>query len=137
MKSKKIKPLSDFEWTLCWMAIRYAMGRRTIASAMLPSTIIREYYHRFSELQKKKISRDLLDYLSDREHFGDKNIDDTHWKRFLGILNTDGHYKVDLIDGSEITVFKVDDVIYSLDKSIDSPFHNWYIPAENVKRGEK
>ena len=54
-KPHVISRLSDFEWTCLWMAVRYAMNRQTIASATLPQDIIKNYYSRLNDGQKKSI----------------------------------------------------------------------------------
>lgn len=83
---KANKPLSSIEWDTCWMAIRYACGRQTIASAMLPRDLIDAYYDRWTDGQKQMIAKDLRNYLETHEYFGSKNIDHPEWMRFLHIL---------------------------------------------------
>lgn len=43
MKTKKKKSLSSIQYDTLWMAIRYAMGRKSIASLSLPWEIIDSY----------------------------------------------------------------------------------------------
>lgn len=83
---KANKPLTDIEWDTCWMAIRYACGRKTIASAMLPRDLIDAYYDRWTDGQKEMIAKDLRTHLEFHECFGDKNIDHPEWMRFLNLL---------------------------------------------------
>lgn len=83
---KANKPLTDIEWDTCWMAIRYACGRKTIASAMLPRDLIDAYYHRWTDSQKQLIAKDLRSYLETHEYFGSKNIDHPEWMHFLMLL---------------------------------------------------
>ena len=56
-------PLSTVEWDTCWMAIRYAMNRRTAASASLPTELLAAYYDRWTDGQKEMIVRDLWENL--------------------------------------------------------------------------
>ena len=52
-KDQKIKPLSDWEWDLTWSSLRYFCGRYSIASAMYPSDLVRNFGKRLSEDQKQ------------------------------------------------------------------------------------
>lgn len=106
MKTKP-KPLTSVEWDTCWMAIRYAMNRRTAASASLPTELLAAYYDRWTDGQKEIIVRDLRDNLehlkswneTDEAYFGDKNIDHPRWMRFLLTLDQKTHYMVTASDG--------------------------------------
>lgn len=78
----KNKPLSEIEYETLWMAIRYAMGRQTIASASLPDMIIKHYGKRLSNYQKGLIVHDLENHLN-VSHFGNPEIDHKHWMKLL------------------------------------------------------
>ena len=87
-------PLSAIEWTTCWMAIRYAMGRQSASSASLPTELLAAYYNRWNDDQRNMIIRDLREYLNDTTDsdtgescFGNKNIDHPIWMRFLLTLD--------------------------------------------------
>ena len=62
-RNNKKRPLSSIEWDTCWMAIRYAMNRRTAASASLPTELLAAYYDRWTDGQKEMIVRDLWENL--------------------------------------------------------------------------
>lgn len=64
-KEKKIQPLSDWEWTLTWSSLRYFCGRYTIASAMYPSDLVRNFGKRLSEDQGRSLADEIqrqIDY---------------------------------------------------------------------------
>lgn len=133
----KLSPLSEIEWTTLWMAIRYAMNRQTIASATLPEDVIKAYYHRLSEGQRKSIVRDLADNeemfsrMDGHSAFGSPTIDRPHWLRFWYALDDNRHYQVKLTNGEEITVFDLEGEIIPLQKYIEEPHRNWFVPKEN------
>jgi hypothetical protein len=131
---KNTTPLSTFEHTLLWMAIRYAMNRQTIASATLPADIITNYYHRLTTAQKLSIVQDLERNENDLkgEAFGNRSIDRPHWIKFMKCLDEKCHYKIKTVDGEEIIVFEANDKYISLEKYIHHPHQNWYIPEENI-----
>jgi len=134
-KEEEPKPLSDVEWDTCWMAMRYAMNRQTIASASLPDQLIKAYFHRWSKPQKASIVRELKQNLDDFEHaFGNPQIDKPVWIKFMNALDESTHYKVILIDDTTCTAFEVGEKVHSLEKYIEQPYHNWYIPKENIKQ---
>jgi transposase len=131
-------PLTDLEWTTCWMAIRYAMNRQTIAATTLPQDIIRSYYCRFAEWQKKSIvkeleknERDFKDFLTVTP-FGHPDIDRPHWLRFWQALNTESHFNVLLTDGEIITCFKVGERVYPLNKYVESPHREIYLDLTKI-----
>lgn len=65
MKEKKIKPLSAWEWDLTWSSLRYFCGRYTIASAMYPSDLVRNFGKRLSKDQGRSLSEEIqrqIDY---------------------------------------------------------------------------
>lgn len=136
MKKKVEEKITSFEWDLLWMALRYAMNRQTISCSMLPGDIIKNYYHKLTADHKKSIVRDLRQNL--KEHgenaFGHPNIDRPTWLKFLYALDTDTHYKVNLIDDTECVVFDLDDKIIPLHMYIDFPHNNHFVPEENIKR---
>lgn len=123
MKKNTNNPLSSVEWTTCWMAVRYAMGRQSIQSASLPRDLLRAYWKRWTNGQKEMIVRDLRDRLEDVKdwnglnegYFGDKNIDHPEWMKFMLTLDPTVHKQAKLIDGSIVPVFEYDGRFYPLD----------------------
>lgn len=126
--------LPDFEYNLLWMAIRYAMNRQTIASATLPADIITNYYNRLSSGQKFSIFQDLERNEKDLniEAFGDKSIDRPHWIKLMKCFDEKCHYKVKTTDGDIIIIFEANDKYIPLEKYLQHPHQNWYIPTENI-----
>jgi hypothetical protein len=143
-KSKKVNTtrLSDIEWTTCWMALRYAMNRQTIASVTLPGDLIKAYYYRWTHGQKQMIIKDLnqndlITYVGSGGKvtaFGSPTIDRIHWIKFWKCLDEKKHSKVLLNDNTEIVVFKAEGVYYSLEKYLESPTLHWTIEEENIKK---
>jgi hypothetical protein len=135
MKKKK-EVLSDFYWTLLWMAIRYAMNRQTISSVTLPKDIIRNCYYQLSTHQKEQIVKELRK--NDEGYkslgFGNENVERPTWLKFMNALNEPSHYECLLIDGSKEIVFESEGRIYSLSKYLENPFVEIYIPQENIKQ---
>lgn len=127
--------LTDLEWTTCWMAIRYAMNRQTIAASTLPEDIIKAYYHKFTDGQKEIILRDLEENDENEDGFGDPKVDRPTWLKFWGALNKDVHYEVDLIDGTKgVVVFEVNGRLYPLEQYIGAPHAEIYVPREAIKK---
>lgn len=75
--------ISDIDFTLIRLAIRYAMNRQTIASAMLPDDITKEYFKLMTKEQKQILSSDLRKNLEQFAFFGAKNVDHPRWMQFL------------------------------------------------------
>lgn len=134
-KPNVISRLSDFEWTCLWMAVRYAMNRQTIASATLPQDIVMNYYHRLNDGQKKSIAKDLKENEDafEGQAFGHKEIDRPHWIKLWKALDETCHYQVELIDGTKCTVFEANGKIIPLHKYIEEPYHNYFVPLENIR----
>lgn len=125
--------LTDFEWTTCWMAIRYAMNRQTITSATLPEQIIKNYYHLFTEQQKQSIIRDLKENFEEYGKFGNETIDNPKWLKFWYSLDESKQFKVTDIEDKEHIVFQINDTIYPLDQYLKKPHSEIYLPIENIK----
>jgi hypothetical protein len=64
-KDQKIKPLSDWEWDLTWSSLRYFCGRYSIASAMYPSDLVRNFGKRLSDDQKEQLSQEIQKQIED------------------------------------------------------------------------
>jgi hypothetical protein len=131
---KKNNTLTDFEYTLLWMAIRYAMNRQTIASATLPIDIVENYYKKLSPHEKESIVIDLKRNIEENNKFGDPNIDNPVWMKFMNSLDEKTHQEVELIDNTKRTVFYANGRIYPLDKYLENPYQEIFIPEENIKK---
>jgi hypothetical protein len=75
--------ISDIDFTLIRSAILYAMNRQTIASAMLPDDITKEYFELMTKEQKQILSLDLRKNLEQFKIFGSETIDHPKWMQFL------------------------------------------------------
>lgn len=114
------QPLSSVEWDTCWMAIRYAMNRRTAASASLPNELLAAYYDRWTDSQKEMIVRDLRENLenlkrwneADESYFGDEHIDHPRWMRFLLTLDKSTHKILTLKRRKKVECFEFEGVYY-------------------------
>lgn len=126
--------LSEFEWDLTWMSIRYAMNRQTIASTTLPQRIIKYYYSRFTENQKESIVRDLKENFEEYNIFGNEIIDHPKWMKFWYALDKSKHKEVVDIKGVKYIIFELFDKVYPLDKYLKEPHLEIYLPKENIKK---
>lgn len=129
--------LTDFEWTLLWMAIRYAMNRQTIASATLPQDIMQNWYKRLTNGQKQQLVQELKEneeMVAQMGHtaFGNPDIDRPHWLKFWKCLDESSHYRYKLTDGSTATVFEANGRFYPLNEYIAAPHREIYLPAESI-----
>jgi hypothetical protein len=136
-KSLKPKPLSDLEWDTCFMSLRYAMNRQTISSATLPIQLVRAYWNRWTDPQKKMIARDLKNNEEmciemETTAFGNPSIDRPTWLKFWKACDIDNHYKVKLVNGDEDIVFEANDKIYPLNKYVENPYLEIYYPKESI-----
>lgn len=129
--SRKERELSETEWTLIWMAIRYAMNRETISSATLPEQIIRAFYGRLTSLQKQAICKDLQENFERFEKFGNPKIDHRHWMKFWKCLDTTSHIKVKR-EGRDFLCFQVGEKFYPLFEYIAQPEREIYLLAEDL-----
>lgn len=140
MKQPKTKrnPLTAVEWDTCWMAIRYAMDRQTIASASLPRELLSAYYDRWSGGQKETISVELHEYLEDKKralktndvYFGDKKIDHPEWMRFMLTLDPKAHCTVTATHGKKteaVECIEYDGKYYPI-----SGVHRWWDGVGNL-----
>lgn len=128
-------PLNDIEWTTLWMSIRYACGRQTISSATLPQLIVKSYWHRMTELQKKQIYDDLKrEYDNYGENaFGSPTIDKPVWLKFMEAMNEKNRKIAVATDGNNHEVFYINEKYYPLDSYVETPHQEIYLPEENIK----
>lgn len=75
-ENKKIKPLSEWEWTLTWSSLRYFCGRYTIASASYPRDLLINFGKRLSDDQKRALHEEIQKQIEDAIR-----IDDNMWLR--------------------------------------------------------
>lgn len=130
---KKIKKLSDNEWTLIWSSMRYFMGRMTIVSATFPDIIIKDYFLRMSKHQKLMLYDDMKSYLENNTFFGNKDIDDPRWQKFMSIMNEDAYVNVLGIDNKKYLCFKANNRFYSIERYLNEPWSECYIDKESIK----
>jgi hypothetical protein len=139
---KKDNRLTDVEYTTCWMAIRYAMNRKTIASATLPEMLVKAFFNRLTEGQKAQIVKELakneeecLEWSNGKSGgFGHIDIDRPHWMKFWKALESETHWIALLSDNIQVRVFEANGKVYPLDKYVTSPHQEIYIPQENIVR---
>jgi predicted metal-dependent RNase len=132
MKTKP-KPLSLFEWTCLWAAMRYFCGRETIAAATFPGEVVVNYYHRLTADQKQSLSRQIFEHFYAHGSIGHKQIDQPHWIKFAAALGESEHIKVVATDNSEHVCFSANSKTYPLESYIKSPQLEIYLPHENIK----
>lgn len=129
-KDRKPVPLTDTEWMLIWMAMRYAMGRETIAASSLPGEIAQAYYHRLSTAQRRQLVEELdrheeeyIRYHGNGERaFGDPVMDAPQWKLFRAALDTERHRVLSVpgIEGS-VMAFEHNGNFYPLHPYLRNP----------------
>ena len=150
----------EFEFTMIRLAIQYACGRQTIASATLPEEIIENRYKYMSAEQRNIIVEDLTKYLDrvesscEKRVFGSEIIDDKHWQKFLAALDVTHHFTVKVktedVPEQEVVCFKCDvmrgywnkekhinkyvkeEIVYPLGSYLERPMYETYIPAEYI-----
>ena len=130
--------LTEIEWETCIMAIRYAMNRQTISSAMLPSQLVEAYWERWSDDQKQFIADDLQRKIDTQEalglkSFGNPGIDRIHWMRFMSACNLKNHCNVTDIEGHTHKCFKANDKIYPLEEYVKKPYREIWLPDESIE----
>lgn len=140
-KTNSPTPLSEFEYDLLWMSIRYACGRRTIACSCFPKEIVKNWWHRISDGQKRAIYRDIKNELDFRNRIGGKegfgnDLDNRVWQKFMSACNVDAYEDITLSDGSRETVFRANNVTYPLKSYIENPWADIFIPEDRIKKGE-
>lgn len=125
-------PLNSVEWTTCWMAIRYAMNRHSIASISLPHELVKAYGERWSEVEKEMLSNEIkkdLHVVSEEDGFWS---DSRTWLKFASYLDIKSHYKVKGIDNAVYDVFDAGDRVYPVSEYVNNPYHEIDLPKENI-----
>lgn len=128
-----MEKLTNFEWTLLCGALRYFIGRQTIAAATFPEDVIRNFYHKMNTGQREFIAREVFDYYKQWGHIGDEKIDQPVWLKFANALDEKNHRVAKLVDDTECTVFQ-SGRIYPLDAYLESPYQELFIPEKNIKQ---
>lgn len=140
------QPLSDTEYTLIWMSIRYAVNGRTIASATLPYMIIGGYWDRLSDGQKQYLYTDIDEEIKEAERqgkysYGDKSWRcDESWYQFRALLDKTNRCKVHTLyqgEESDIDCFKYDDEYVPIERWVANPFIKTYIEKKCIKKVEE
>jgi len=129
---KKNPPLTNIEWITLWMALRYAMGRQTIASAMLPQEVVEAYFKRLTEPQKAMIARDLGEHFNEHGAFGNPSIDNIHWIKLMRACHKDSHITVTGIDGNDYVVFECLGQFIPMHHYTIAPEVHRYMPLESM-----
>lgn len=137
-RQKITKSLSSVEWVTCWMAIRYAMNRQTIASASLPRELLSAYYDRWSDGQKEIIARGLREHYDDFGCFGDKKVDHPEWMRFLLTLDEHTHKIVTTTNDQNIECIEFEGRYYPIsgDRKWWKVVGELYVDPEQIKSAE-
>jgi hypothetical protein len=126
--------LSDIEYTLLWMAIRYAMNRQSISCVMLPSDIVKNYWYRLTDNQKISIYDDIENHLK-YDYF---KIDYS-WLKFSQACNIKGYFNIKILESNKIdTCFtctneRGEKRIYSLNTYIKQPSHEISYIEDKIK----
>lgn len=107
MANKKLKTLSDWDWTTLVAAWRYYEYRSTIASAMFPSEIYERFFTgKYDEESCRRIARQFyyVDHgINGEEDWqGQSDIDAKPWTAFYAFCKAyyEGFAKVHMRDGS-------------------------------------
>jgi len=130
--------LDEIDFNMLRMAILYACPRQTISCSMLPGEIIKNRYKLFSKEQIETILKDLNNHLDWCEEngiervFGDRNIDDKVWKKFMSFLDETNRFIVTGTDGEKYLTFLYDNIYYSVERYIEKPFIDSYIMPEKI-----
>jgi len=88
--AKKIKKLSDWEWTLTWSSLRYFCGRYTIASAYYPTDLVKNYGERLSDDQRRSLVEEIERQIDHSKIHGDNmwlNMDMEPWSALRNFLD--------------------------------------------------
>lgn len=135
---KDLNNLSDFEWTCLWGALRYFLGRMTIAATTFPEAVIEEVYPRLTGEHRQQLAKEVYEYYKSQKatigataslDAGDRRA----WMKFARALDETSHQKYFLVDGTSCICFKVDGRIYPLDRYLRQPRFECYVPLEHIK----
>ena len=129
---RKTRALTDIEWTTCWMSVRYAYNRESIASTTLPVSITQQYYNRFTQHQKDTLKEELS-RLKKETSSGERHISSSQfWDMLYSALDVEKHRRLTIGDSSYV-LFPYSDKLYRLDSFIKNPYKALYIPMEKVE----
>jgi hypothetical protein len=132
-KDQKIKPLSDWEWDLTWSSLRYFCGRYSIASAMYPSDLVRNFGKRLSEDQKEQLSQEIQKQIEDAIRLEDNmwlTVDMENWSALRNYFDKSTWKQLDC-DGEDIE--KTTILAFPCEyKDVDTMFTKW-IPVDKYE----
>jgi len=80
--------MKQIEETLLFMAMRYAIGRKTAIAITLPCDIVQEYYDKFTDDDKLKFRNDICNEIRARLQWQNNTITDAWLYRYLAELCT-------------------------------------------------
>ena len=127
--AKKVKKLSDWEWTLTWSSLRYFCGRYTIASAYYPTDLVKNYGERLSDDQRRSLVEEIekqIVYAKDKEDQMWLDADMEPWSALRNFL--DGTTWRDLVcEGPDIEQTIV--TAFPCEYKEDGEFKTRWIPA--------
>ena len=123
--------MTEFEFDLIWMAMRYCMPRQTIASATFPTDVVMEYWDALGPNRRERLYNDLVRYIGGGGEFGNPKIDAPIWFKFMSALNEKEHVEM-TVDGVTFKAFQANGRWYPLKEYLETPSHEIYVPDECV-----
>lgn len=132
---KQYKYTEKFKWEVHISALKYYMGRMTIASATYPSDFLKAYNNHFSDDQMDEIHKILSDFLKRANGFGCSFIDLPIWMKFMSFCDWRNYEDVKLTDGTSETVFFSGGRYYAVDDYTQFSYER-YLPMYNISNGE-
>jgi hypothetical protein len=132
-KDQKIKPLSSWEWDLTWSSLRYFCGRYSIASAMYPSDLVRNFGKRLSDDQKEQLSHEIQKQIEDAIRLEDNmwlTTDMENWSALRNYFDKSTWMELEC-EGEDIK--KTSIVAFPCEyKDLDTMVTKW-IPVDNYE----
>jgi hypothetical protein len=109
--------LTNYQETLLFMACRYAIGRKSIASCVLPDDIVNNDVPNMSDVQKEKLSEDIKREVNYNIHYKLKTGDHTSneylypWSKLGSYLDLKNRFKITDKKGNKYICF-YDKLVY-------------------------
>ncbi|NLD49278.1 MAG: hypothetical protein GX660_19120 [Clostridiaceae bacterium] len=129
---KNTKELTDVEWTTCWMAVRYAMRRSSIAAATLPAILISAYWHRWTDVQKKMLAKDIGQAIAEQEEYFPELPIDKPWYKLQKLCDIENYKIITTKDGTKHVVFEINNAYYPVNEYVNNSWHNVQIVSEYI-----